>query len=328
MGEVHRLILAHGRDKARDMVPASQRRLVDVAAEVMAEDAQSLGITYSGWCLTALPHKRLPDDQPWSRSGYRCTLLLEPGRLQFGRGKPVLFGVPYGARARLILLYLQTEAVRLESREVSLGRSMRDWMARMGLSVGGETARGLRDQAHRIAASSIKFFWESETEAATGMARGNIVEQSLFFGEVARVGEASLLEDRVVLGEMFYREIMEHGVPPVEPGDPRAARPLDGDRCLCLARLQAARAAGADAAALASALCPVRRRLRHHQKFPPLLPGCAGSGDGDLSGRAGDAGRGGDRAVSLATADPLSGHGTGKPDPGWLTSTGWPLDRD
>jgi hypothetical protein len=213
MGEVHRLVLAHGREKARDMVPASQRRLVDVAAEVMAEDAQSLGITYSGWCLTALPHKRLADDQPWSRSGYRCTLLVEPGRLQIGRGKPVLFGVPYGARARLILLYLQTEAVRRESREVSLGRSMRDWMTRMGLSVGGETARGLRDQAHRIAASSIKFFWESEGEEATGMARGNIVEQGLFFGEVARAGEASLFEDRVVLGEMFYREIMEHGVP-------------------------------------------------------------------------------------------------------------------
>ena len=213
MGEVHRLILAHGREKARDMVPAAQRRLVDVAAEVMAEDAQSLGITYSGWCLTGLPHKRLPDDQPWSRTGYRCTLLVEPGRLQIGRGRPVLFGVPYGARARLILLYLQTEAVRRESREVSLGRSMRDWMTRMGLSVGGETARGLRNQAHRIAATSIKFFWESETKEAAGMSRGNIVEQGLFFGEVARAGEASLFEDRVVLGEMFYREIMEHGVP-------------------------------------------------------------------------------------------------------------------
>ncbi|MFC7478731.1 replication protein RepA, partial [Dankookia sp. GCM10030260] len=54
---------------------------------------------------------------------------------------------------------------------------------------------------------------ESEAEEATGMSRGNIVEQGLFFGEVARAGEASLFEDRVVLGEMFYREIMEHGVP-------------------------------------------------------------------------------------------------------------------
>ena len=46
------------------MVPAAQRRLVDVAAEVVAEDTQSFGITYSGWCLTGLPHKRLPNDQP------------------------------------------------------------------------------------------------------------------------------------------------------------------------------------------------------------------------------------------------------------------------
>ena len=304
MGEIHRLILSHGRDKARDMVPVSQRRLIDVAAEVMAEDAQSLGITYSGWCMTALPHKRLPDDQPWSRSGYRCTLLVEPGRLQIGRGRPVLFGVPYGARARLILLYLQTEAVRRESREVSLGRSMRDWMTRMGLSVGGETARGLRDQAHRIAASSIKFFWESKTEEATGMARGNIVEQGLFFGEATRAGEASLFEDRVIFSEMLPRD---HGArrPAAGLGDPRAARPLDGDRCLCLARLQAARAAGADAAALAGALCPVRRRLRH-QKFPALLPGCIG-GDGGLFGCAGDAEGGGDRAAPLATADPHRG---------------------
>ena len=45
------------------------------------------------------------------------------------------------------LLYLQTQAVRTGSREVELGRSMRDWMERMGLSVGGETARSLREQA-------------------------------------------------------------------------------------------------------------------------------------------------------------------------------------
>jgi hypothetical protein len=43
LGEIHRLILAHGREKAREMVPVRQRRLIDVAAEVMAEDAQSLG---------------------------------------------------------------------------------------------------------------------------------------------------------------------------------------------------------------------------------------------------------------------------------------------
>jgi hypothetical protein len=77
--------------------------------------------------------------------------------------------------------------VRRESREVSLDHIMRDWMIRLGFSVGGETARGLHDQAHRITASSIKFVWETEAAAATGMARGTLVEQGLFVG--ARRGQ-------------------------------------------------------------------------------------------------------------------------------------------
>ena len=35
MAEVHRLIIEHGRERAREMVPAKQRHLVDMAAEVM-----------------------------------------------------------------------------------------------------------------------------------------------------------------------------------------------------------------------------------------------------------------------------------------------------
>lgn len=215
MAEMHRLILEHGREKARGMVAARHRHLVDIAAEVMAADELALGITYAGWCVTALPHKRIPNSETWTRTAYNCTLLVEPGHLQVGPGRPRLFGVPYGARARLILLYLQTEAVRNRSREVSLGKSMRDWMARMGLSIGGETAKGLRDQAHRIAAANIKFFWKQETggETGTGMARGNIVETGLFFGEPQRARHPSLFEDRVVLGEAFFADLMKRGVP-------------------------------------------------------------------------------------------------------------------
>ena len=105
------------------------------------------------------------------------TLWVEPGRMK-SRGKVVTYGVPYGARARMILLYLQTQAVRTGSREVALGRSMRDWMERMGLSVGGETVRSLREQASRISACSLKFFWEGDHDAE-GWAAGRIVNSGL-----------------------------------------------------------------------------------------------------------------------------------------------------
>jgi Plasmid encoded RepA protein len=121
---VHQLVLLHGHERAREMVPERQRPLVDIAAEVLADERQNIGISYTGFCLTSLPHKRLPESQAWQKHGHRVTLLVEPGRLKTTKGELRLYGVPYGARARMILLYLQTQAVRTNSPQVALGRSV------------------------------------------------------------------------------------------------------------------------------------------------------------------------------------------------------------
>jgi hypothetical protein len=209
---VHRLVLLHGRDRAREMVDTKNRLLVDIAAEVLADDSQKIGISYTGFCLTSLPHKKLPEDQTWEKKGYRVTLWVEPGRMKVG-GRVTAYGVPYGARARMILLYLQTQAVRIGSREVELGRSMRDWMERMGLAIGGETARSLREQAARISACTLKFFWEEEEKE--GWARGAIVSSGLRF-KIPEVQQGSLWDDRVVLDEMFWTALRSHPVPLLE----------------------------------------------------------------------------------------------------------------
>ena len=209
---VHRLILLHGREQARQMVDVKTRPLVDIAAEVMADESQRIGISYTGFCLTSLLHKRLPDDQTWEKKGYRVTLWVEPGRMKT-RGQPVTYGAPHGARARMILLYLQTQAVRSGSREVVSGRSMRDWMERMGLSIGGETARSLREQAARISACTLKFFWEDDERE--GWARGAIVTSGLRF-KVPEVALGNVWEDRVVLDEVFWKALRDHPVPLLE----------------------------------------------------------------------------------------------------------------
>lgn len=210
--DIHHLVLVHGRDAAREMVPAKQRQLVDIAAGVMADETQAIGISYAGFCLTSLPHKRLPDDQVWQKKGHKVTLLIEPGRMmKRGQDKPVLHGVPYGARARMILLFLQTQAVRTGSREVELGRSMSAWMGRMGIAWGGETAKAMREQAARISACSLKFFWEDE--AQEGWARGAIVSSGLRFSADTGSSQGHLWEERVTLDESFYKALCDHPVP-------------------------------------------------------------------------------------------------------------------
>ena len=206
---VHQLVLLHGRDGARELVSAKHRSLVDIAAEVMADETQRIGISYSGFCLTSLPHKKLANDAVWEKRGHRVTLLVEPGRMK-SQGQTICYGVPYGARARMILFYLQTQAVRTGSREIALGRSMRDWMERMGLTVGGETARSLREQAARISACSLKFFWDEEKHS--GWLRGGIVSSGLQF-HTPDPNQDSFWEDRVILDELFWKALREHPVP-------------------------------------------------------------------------------------------------------------------
>ncbi len=209
--KVHQLVLAHGRDRAKEMVTAKHRPLVDIAAEVLADESQRIGISYTGFCLTSLPHKRLPDDQAWTKQGHKVTLMVEPGRMMV-RKKPILYGVPYGARARMILLFLQGQAVRTSSREIELGRSLSFWMEQMGIAWGGETAKAIRQQAARISACSLKFFWEGDQ--ADGWAASRIVNSGLSFNDIIGDGtQGSLWEDRVVLDESFFKALKEHPVP-------------------------------------------------------------------------------------------------------------------
>lgn len=208
--QIHQLVLAHGRERAREMVTIKQRPLIDIAAEVLADESQRIGISYTGFCLTSLPHKRLPDDEVWTKRGHKVTLMVEPGRMMV-RNRTVLYGVPYGARARMILLFLQGQATRTQSREIELGRSLSDWMVRMGIAWGGETARAIRAQAARISACNLKFFWEGEQ--AEGWAAGRIVNSGLRFNDLISDGQGALWEDRVVLDETFYKALKEHPVP-------------------------------------------------------------------------------------------------------------------
>jgi len=157
VNQIHRLIQEHGHAQARLMVPAEERHLVDKTAYVLEQETLSLGITYSGFCLTALPHRQLGTEERWERRSHNITLVVEPGILFDHQGVTKVHGVPYGSRARMIPLYLQTRAAQTSSPEVELGRSMRDWLGRMGVPVGGKTVRDIRDQADRISACRITF---------------------------------------------------------------------------------------------------------------------------------------------------------------------------
>ncbi len=123
-----------------------------------------------------------------------------------------MVGVPYGSIARLILLYLQTEAVRTSSPEVELGRSMKSWMGRMSLTSGGKTYQLVAEQARRISACRLTFFTDRENGAETRH-NGAFVQDAITFANVIDDDQPSLWQDRVRLDPSFWRSLQDHPVP-------------------------------------------------------------------------------------------------------------------
>lgn len=207
MGTVHRLILQHGVDAARQQADSKAQRLaVEAAAQILAEEETRLGITHAGFAMTSLPHKRMQEPF-WKRQGHRTTLLVESGRTREGE----LIGVPYGSIARLILLYLQTEAVRTGSPEVELGRSMKAWMARMSLSAGGKTYQLVAEQARRISGCRLTFF--TDLASAELRSNGAFVQSAISLAGVANESQPTLWQDRVRLDDGFWKSLRDHPVP-------------------------------------------------------------------------------------------------------------------
>jgi hypothetical protein len=210
MGVVHDILQARGRQAALQL--DFGREVVEAATAYMSDEDNGTGFLYSGWCQAALPHRRLPDNKGWQVDGDRFCLIVEPGMRRGAEGKPVHIGVPFGSRARLILIYLQSEALRTGSREVMLGKSLRNWMERMHIPIGGKNLDIVRDQTERISRCRLTF--EVRQGNRIGLANQNIMDSAIFLEPTDDdETQGSLFAQTAQLSEPFFEGLKRHPVP-------------------------------------------------------------------------------------------------------------------
>ena len=214
MGEVHRLLDEKGRaGLLADPCQPFDRAVVEAASSYLTCEAGEIGYLYSGWAQSALPHKRLADDASWQIRTDYVSLLVEPGKRHTLTGDPIPVGVPYGSRARLIILYLQSEAMRTNSREIELGRSLHAWLRKLEISIGGSSMAAVRDQAERISRCRMSF--QIKQGNRTGLINQNILDTAMFVDvDVDGDGPQGLLfVETAKLSEMFFEQLKRHPVP-------------------------------------------------------------------------------------------------------------------
>ena len=219
----HQLVRVYGRDEGlkRAADEIYDPKVVDIIRRFYETDAGDAGISYAGFCILNLPRRRRDNDlTPWERMlvrpGFSCSLTVEPGRLMVdGRNKT--FGVPFGSAARILLIYLQREALATRSRRIELGSSMYRWLKHLGSHVGGSDYRRVRDQLLRIAACSLRFTWGETNEKGdtiTAFKKDNIVESGvLVMTERDNERQYPIWQDHIVLSSSFFEEVVRKPVP-------------------------------------------------------------------------------------------------------------------
>ena len=213
MGQIHQLIDARGKAGAVESGTAG-RDVIEAAAKYMSDEDNALAFAYSGWAQCALPHRRIAAGEVWEVTSDRMRLVVEPGRRPTGRdgsGPLELTSVPFGAYARLILLYLQTEALRTKSPEVELGRSWRDWMGRIGVPWGGSSGKAVREQAELLSRCRLTFHLHGQGRA--GLVNQSIVDRALFLDTPEGGRQGRLTLETAKLSDAFFEQLKRHPIP-------------------------------------------------------------------------------------------------------------------
>ncbi len=190
----------------------AERLAVEAAAGLLSDEDFGLGLCHAGFAMTSLPHRRIEETR-WKRNGGEggsVSLLVESGSTLDDDGFERPVGIPYGSVARLILFYLQTQAIRTRSREIELGGSMHQWLGSMGMASGGENYRMVREQAWRISRCRLTFRRRRDgMELARNAAF--VVDSILPMDLTGR--PMPLQQTRVRLEETFYLSLLEHPLP-------------------------------------------------------------------------------------------------------------------
>ena len=120
--------------------------------------------------------------------------------------------LPYGNLPRLLMAWLCTEAVRTQSREIILGRSLSDFMRSVGVyDDGGAVRRRLREQMQRLFRSQVELVYEDAHGSRFIASR--IADSGEFWWDIKQPNQSSLWESKIELGEKFFHEVITNPVP-------------------------------------------------------------------------------------------------------------------
>lgn len=210
---------------AREPVPS--QKFLDAVVAIRQDPAEAADHAFLARQLIqcTLPHTNPGNVPVWSRRNGNLTLSIKPGSDR--NGKP--FGIPYGVMPRMLLYWLNSQAVKARTRRLELGNNLSDFMRAVGFDpntgggVRGDAPR-LRNQMERLFRAMISFEINIDDPHQHGHSwlDMQVAPSGQLWWDPKRPEEDTLWGNWIMLGEDFYTAITASPV----PVDVRALRAL------------------------------------------------------------------------------------------------------
>jgi hypothetical protein len=211
-----------------------QHRLLDAAAEIYGSEPEDRAYLHVVLAQCGLPYRPpSPEMRDYIRTNGNATLILTSGHLVHPKTQqPVLQGIPYGARPRLLLIHLCTQAKLKKSPEVKIENSMSAFMQELGMRVtGGENGsiKRFKEQLNRLAATRMQLLIADDAKASMRNLSSPIQQYDVWFPKDP--AQKILWPTTITMSVEFFNSLMADGALPLDPraikGLQRSAMALD-----------------------------------------------------------------------------------------------------
>jgi hypothetical protein len=191
---------------------SSKMRVIQAAVNIKQDDLAKITYQHSVLCQTCMPYKNPGAEvTAWNRNQGNISLRIRAGEIQDRQtGEWKTMGLPFGPKPRLIMAYLNGEAIRTKSPVIEVQDSLTAFIKRIGLDTNGRNLRTIRDQLGRLSCAEIKMAMHFDNRYK--QAQGHIVKDfELWFPKHEK--QRVFWNTTVTLSSDYFKSLSEHAVP-------------------------------------------------------------------------------------------------------------------
>ena len=192
--------------------PRRLNKVFQSAMTIAEQDRPDIAYQHSVLCQCALPLRDPGEDvREWGREQGRVSLLVRAGSAMHpDKGRLVKVGLPFGPKPRLILAFLNTQAIITNSNVIEVEGSLTKFTDRIGFNQDGRSIRAVKEQLTRLSAADFTFGMAKNGSSWTSA--GRVINGfELWFPKDDR--QRVLWPSVVRLSLDYFGSLREHAVP-------------------------------------------------------------------------------------------------------------------